>query len=231
MKNGNRKYIIVAVLILLLALLGCGGKIASVPTQEIHHKQDSQSLPAGIAFPVDGLPPIESFSSNQYENYAAHIPAVSQVIYHDNGATVEMSPADPRIIRLLNFVAYSEEENLSAWLQGYVDSDRISEILASNLPMLEIHFNVEAISDQEKQFHYDKMIVHKQGCFFFLDTESISWASDDEVIAELCFPYEELLNIMVEKGSLEEKIALQYFYDGWLDILNYAEITLDSVSS
>lgn len=98
------------------------------------------AVQSGLYRNVPNVPRIEDFSGEVYEKYVFHFPPVESAVYVYNGTELAIEPDDPRLVRLLNFLAYSENKYLSCWTRGYVNESEMNGFLASDDPRLEVSF-------------------------------------------------------------------------------------------
>ena len=173
----------------------------------------NDSLPDGVYCPVNGLPSLADFSSSNYETFAQHFSTVKSAIYKYNGTENHVSPDDPRLISLLNFLAFSYKQGLTAWRQGYVPEDEIASYLTTKEPMLEITFHSNNISEATSQ-----IIICGDSYLVIKNTET------DGQRCERCWPYGELI---MEKITSGEADISMISYEGWgtnywIDLLEYA---------
>lgn len=210
------------ILCVLFAILLCFLIMDCIRQKEI--------VPNGLKYAVEGLPSIDRFSNSEYEDYSHHFsPAISAVYFHGDQQEV-IDAADPRLIRLLNFLAYSEETNYSAWLQGYLEEEDINRYISSDVPRLEVVFDRSNHADGHILSITPKILICGHTCLLFVDTERASWPLDKGLYAEQYYPYFELLNEMVISGQLEDDVLYknELENDSWLDLLTYAGFCADT---
>jgi hypothetical protein len=173
---------------------------------------------------VEGLPSINNFSDSEYENYTYHFSSIESAVYLCGSQKESIDINDSRLIRLLNFLAYSEESGYSSWLQGYVEESEISQYQECKSPMLEIVFDNSTRTDDHVFSTTPKMLICGHTCLLFVDTERPEWPLEKGVYADQLFPYFELLEEMVISGELEDAVLYQNEWGGnnWIDLLAYA---------
>lgn len=183
-----------------------------------HH---SSAPPEGLRYAVAGVPKAEDFSGSAYEDYEHHFLPVSSATYHHGGIAEDISPDDPRLIRLLNFLAYSEEISASFILQSYVEGDAIRNYLSSDARMLEINFDYDGTSSSYLSTY--KILICGHTYLTFIDTQKSSWVLGEGEFAEQRYPYNEMLFDQVMIGALPEDVLYENTWGGpnWLDILTY----------
>jgi len=177
----------------------------------------NHDLPKGLACDIDNLPAWESFSATNYESYAFSFSKVNTVIYKYNGTENTINHDDPRVIRLLNFLAYSDKKSLSTWRQGYVSQDEVQGYLMAGEPVLEIIFHSNEISETHSYASLQKLLICGDSYLRFIDING-------ELRIERCWPYGELIMCEItEESRYEDFIS----YDGWgsnywIDLLTYS---------
>ena len=68
---------------------------------------------------------------------------VESAILYQNGTQHEISPDDPRLIFVINFLAYSGTTRQDSYTQGTIDEEKVARYYSSEVPMLEITFTVD----------------------------------------------------------------------------------------
>lgn len=108
--------------------------------------------PKGLHYNVEGLPSIKDFSGTdlkeiQYDDacypFVCGFPQIESAKRIQNGIEEDIDPKDPRLIRLLNFFAYSNENILDAWTKGWIDEEHVPDIMSTGIPILEVIFDVQ----------------------------------------------------------------------------------------
>lgn len=231
------KYIVVhfVLLLLILCLSGCGeSEGAYWATSATELTADSYIIGMNVSTEESSdvvgeeteetidLPCVELFYPDCYdadENY--RFADVDYVIYHHDGIGEQIAEDDPRLIILLNFLANSDAQGLSAMRQGYVEEAEINACLGTNAPMLEIRFkdwsNDTYLSD------YTGVLICGKQYLAFIDTEKPTWVLGEGLYAEQIFPYDSLLMDAYENGVVEEDVIFEneWGQKTWLDILRY----------
>ena len=166
---------------------------------------------------LDELPAIESFSSTAYEEYEFHFSPVKSAVLQVNGSKEVIKPDDPRLVRLLNFLAFSAEKGLSTLRQGYVMQDEIDGYLSSNEAMLEVTFSRGEASGTNILSNTPKIVVCGDSYILFVDSE-IANNGIQGMHAERHWPYA----VLVPVAQREEKLSYNGWGSGyWMDILEY----------
>lgn len=173
------------------------------------------------------LPKIEDFSGTEYEDYEYTFGPVESAVLKHNGTEIEISPDDPRLIRLLNFIMYGNQERQTYWRQGYVLEDEINEYLSSSAPMLTVNFDNSLFSSRDTYSRTPQIIISGNQYLIFVDEDSAK-EHGEKVMADQHFAYEglfqeeaeQLLVNILDKISLEEQWSNPDYY--WLDLIEYA---------
>jgi len=163
------------------------------------------------------LPAIESFSGTVYEEYEFHFSPIKSAVLHVNGSKAVIKPDDPRLLRLLNFLAFSAEKELSTLRQGYVMEEEIDDYLSSNEAMLEVTFSLGEASGTNILSNTPKIVVCGDSYILFVDPE-IANNGIQGIHAERHWPYA----VLVPVTQWEEKLSYNGWGSGyWMDILEY----------
>lgn len=142
-------------------------------------------------------------------------PVESALLYVD-GTTQEIAADDPRLIRVLNFLAYAAETMQYSQTQGYLYEERISQYYSSDATMLEVTFAVDSESDHSIHRDTPKILICGDTYLLFVDSETMK-DGIEEVHAERHWPYAQL----APNGARQSIADLSWGEDYWLDILAY----------
>lgn len=165
-----------------------------------------------------GLPAVESFSDTEYEDYQYHFRPVQKAVYKHDGIEETIAADDPRLIRLLNFLAYSENQMLSIWLQGCVEEAEINTYLASDAPMLDVAFVMEGEPKNDTLGDTPRILVCGDSYLLFIQ-DGITNNGEKGLVAERYWPYASTIEWTSETGN----VSLEGWGTGyWMDILEYA---------
>lgn len=202
-----KKYVLIVLLILFILLPCC------------KRNTDNEFSVVSMC-DITKIPDIELFSDTEYESYEYHFPPIESAAYIHDGKKEDISPNDKRLIRLLNFIAYSDNKMLSTWRQGYVESDEINNYLSSDEPMLEVKFSIKSNSKNRTMEKAIKMIVCGDSYLLFI--EPPEWYDNSE-IAERYWPYGTIASYSNPESKIEEILS----YNGWgneywIDVLAYS---------
>jgi len=200
-----KKNVVLCVAILMMLFAGCG-------SSDAQHINDEPT--------ISGLPYIETFSGEEYEKYKCHFSPVESAVFCCNGTQVQIPADDERLVRLLNFLAYSEEHKLSVWLQGYLNKQQISEYVGSNAPVLKVNF---ACEDTNRTALKDTPQIVICGDSYILINSNGGQNDEKSTRAELYWPYGELAASMSSKGLFSDILVYGNWGNNcWLNILEYA---------
>ncbi len=165
-----------------------------------------------------GLPAMESFSDTEYEDYQYHFRPVQKAVYKHDGIEETIAADDPRLIRLLNFLAYSENQMLSIWRQGYVEEAEIHTYLASDAPMLDVTFVMKGEPKRDTLGDTPRILVCGDSYLLFEDPK-IANNGYTGLFAERYWPYASIIEWTSKTGN----VSLEDWGTGyWIDILEYA---------
>lgn len=170
----------------------------------------------GLNAAVADLPELQSFSDHAYEHYEYQFAPVDQALLFHDGTVEEIAPDDPRLFRLLNFIAASESEN-SNWLrQGYVEKTEIEQ-RCENSSYMEVYFQSPDVPEDTVLGDVPKILI--VGAAFLV------YQNDGHI--EEHWPYMELYSDLMEQGVVtDEQFSAEFDLDNsgkpWLDLLVYA---------
>lgn len=176
--------------------------------------------PTGARFYVEELPKIQSFSAKKLESYEMQFSPVEEVTLYRNGQKERISEDDPRLIRLINFIAKSENDSSVYVRQGLIPMEEVMEKYCSRT-YLEVIFRTPIKGDSIGLKDISKILVSKSALLMFLD--------DDRI--EEHFPYMELFEKMVTQGyvaeeDIQNELSGHYPGDPWIDLLTIAGFTV-----
>lgn len=204
----TRKMIRLCILWVAVCLLGaCAHAQSEMPSD-------------GLYCSVENVPSIHEFAGTQYEDFDSHFAQIESAAYIYDGKEIHIEPNDSRLIRLLNFLAYSDKKCLSSLQQGYLDEEQIDALRLSEFPRLEVSFHCAEGETQDSLSRTFKILVCGDSYLRYSYTSS----ADASVVVERYWPYGELVMSMV----LEEKLPMNVLsYEGWgtgywIDLLKYA---------
>lgn len=197
-------------------LAGCAGRLEAEP--ETTTPEETKSVTYDI------LPEMNSFSGTEYEDYAYHFPPITAAVLHYNGNTEEIPVDDTRLIRLLNFIAYSYVSGFCGWRQSVVEDGEIREYLESDVPMLEVWFdNSQATGDGYTIEETPRIIISEDTYLIFADPQFYYIPGMQGDYAEMMFPYYSQLCELHDQGLVDAvSCGEEWGREGWIDMLEYA---------
>lgn len=175
------------------------------------------------------IPDISQFSGTEYETHGegqgryTFLPVESAVFRHDGKEEV-IDSADPRLIQLLNSLAYSYAMGYTPYRQGVVEEPELSTYTESDVPMLDITFSTANASDRNDDFTKSYRAVISSNCYLlYLDPEK-TFATADAPLAYQHWPYQEVLVSQYPKNSSEALAIINSAWgeNQWIDMLAYA---------
>ena len=178
-------------------------------------KQDS-----GLLVQIPDLPKIEDFSGVSYEEFSTMYPPVESAVLRFGGDETPIAADDPRLIRLLNFLLYSESNWLTSTQQSYVPAEDIHALLQNDVPVLDITFVHQYISNHMQISPYlPRMIICGDSYLTFVYDEDNTSAQ-----AERFWPYRTLISDAVRAGqaSIDYLTDVAWDSEKWIDLLKYA---------
>ena len=179
----------------------------------------TDGLPLGLRYAIDDFPPVERFSSTGYEDYVDHFPAVDYAILHTNSGQSLITTDDPRLVRLLNALAYSQEEELTAKDFKYYEQTEIAAYKTGAEVLLEIHF-VDYLKSGDNTLRSVSVLYvsGKSSLLVFISPDNGS------TYAINTYPYDGLIFRMSEAGTLDPETEREIYYaePPWVDLLVYA---------
>ena len=199
-------------LMIAVMMVGCINANRIDPTETTTTEITSTETSTGRT-----LPNITMFSETEYENYKTHFSPIKSASYRCNGTVEEISADDPRLLRLLNFIAYSSENAMDVWRQGYVFEDEVNSCLSTDYPMIEINFYNEKGRSGSAIGDTPKIIICGDSYLAFVDS-TLENNGLEGVFAEQFWPYGELVTGTNDTDFQIENWGLKY----WLNILEYA---------
>lgn len=176
---------------------------------------DSNPLANNI-FITTELPKITDFSEVEYENYETHFSPVKSAFYRYSDIDEIIANDDPRLLQLLNFIAYSSENTLDVWRQGYVLEDELNNYMSADYPMLEITFFNERGHSGSVIGDTPKIVICGDYYLAFADP-TIKNNGMNGVFAEQVFPYGELAT----DNNFTDVSTNRLDSNCWLNILEY----------
>ena len=166
-------------------------------------------LPVGLYFPVKGFPRIEEFSGTEYEEACDSFPAASHAILYTEERQFQIAGDDPRLIRLLNAIGYSNNENLSGHRYCEIHESTIEEFKAT--AYLEVHFP-EPVQFGNELSNITVLIAQKEYMILYTDVVVVDSIVGNVYSGDIIRPYMALLTGIFWRVDNFE----------WFDLLAYA---------
>lgn len=149
------------------------------------------------------------------DGYSQWFSPVESAVLYVNGTQQQIATDDPRLIRVLNFLAYSADSMLGFQTQGVVFQSEIEEYDFSGVPRLEVTFVAEA-ADKAGFRYSPRILICGDTYFLYMNPETYA-SGDLELCAERHWPYSKL----APEGAKRSDYDLSLGGDYWLDILKY----------
>lgn len=169
--------------------------------------------------PVDGVPPIDRFSSTEYEDYEWSFSDLESATLYKNGNAEPIATDDPRLIQLLNFIMFSHNNGGDVYLFGYVKEAESNEIFQSGEPLLEVCFSSSSDVIHSELAETRKIWIYNDYYLIFIDRDRPGYYWATENLADKKWPYRSLLNDLRWEGLVTDE---QLEGVVWLDLLTYA---------
>lgn len=174
-------------------------------------------------------PDISQFSGTEYETHGegqdkySFLPVESATFLHDGKEEV-IDPSDPRLIRLLNSLAYSYAMSYTSYLQGVVEEPELSTYTESDVPMLDITFSTANAPNRSDDFCMSYRAVISSNCYLLYLNPEKTFATADAPLAYQHWPYQEVLVSQYPKNSSEALAIINSAWgdNQWIDMLAYA---------
>ena len=166
-----------------------------------------------------GVPPIDTFSSIEYESYKYQFSSVDKAVLKLNGAEHPISADDPRLIRLLNVIAYSFSEMSDCLLQHYIEGEELKQCLSADAPMLEITFLNDGTGSGLEDV---PRIVICKGSYlkFIADKDKPTGITDS--LAEMRFPFAAMAEKVIYEQHAELSVSGEWGAETFIDLIEYA---------
>lgn len=166
------------------------------------------------------LPDISSFPGDHMMSFKYNFPPViSATLYHE-GRPETISLEDERLIRLLNYVLYSENEHLSSVIKGLLSLDDIQWHYDSYDDYLIVEFQLEDSEGDTDFVPSLRKVMIMSNCFLLFGSQF------GEDYVEEHFPYE----VNLEKWCLDGRLSERDFdtltsdtKTPWINVLQISE--------
>lgn len=173
------------------------------------------------------LPDINHFSSTKYEDIKYAFPPIESASYIHDGITEILDINDPRLYRLLNAISFSYENGYTAWRQGHVEEDEFLSYINSDVPMLDIYFQLGDISANQTEFSQTpRAVICANRYLLIVDSTNSSWMPNGVIYANIHDPFLTILSDPNQELENEawQKLAsnAQWGDTSFLNLLEYA---------
>lgn len=148
--------------------------------------------------------------------YSQYFSPVEKAVLYEDGVAKQIETDDPRLIRLLNLLAYARETMQYSCLQGYVYEEDTKSYYASNAKMIEISFLIDDESDHSIHRDTPKILVCGDSYLLFVDPNTMQ-DGITETHAERHWPF----NNLAPDGANRSSTHMEWGNDYWLDLLQY----------
>lgn len=213
-----RKLTIIISILMVMLLASCqamqapvAGMIDTTPEPSEDHVSATNSENA-TELPM--IPAIECFSGTELELeklYGCKILSATMK-YAEN--EMEISVDDPRLIRLLNLLFYSEKQRTTWMLQGLILDAEIQDRLAVSEPTLDI--TMQPSSEPDGFLSKSSRIVICKEMFMIIYEGHLYY---EGLVAEEFYPFHGLIPYeMLDDPRLDSK----WGEDGWINLLEHA---------
>ena len=152
------------------------------------------------------IPNISSFCDTQLEQYENKLPELDKAVLYVNNEKKEISKDDKRLIRLLNFCTYAEDNGMSMWSVAINYNSNKKEIETGD--RLEIFFkNVESTDVGWDFVMYDRFVIKENAIWLIQSNPQYElFHKGNSIGASVWYPYAgicegaENLDFLVEGG-------------------------------
>ncbi len=158
-----------------------------------------------------GLPDIKDFSDTAYEDYGRTFPSVAYAVLSFDEQEEEIAADDPRLMRLLNYILYSEAEDSAAWTHGLLTQEDVQKYRDSYVAYLTVVFSVSK----------DLFVPNLREIIIFPDRYLLVGSNDeiDDYVQEN-FPYEMYyVNYLRQTGVADWQEEINNPEQPWIDLL------------
>ena len=210
----RRNILTIGIIIMFLLLAGCD--YDTFPTGGIITDPATTLSSSACNY---GVPPIDTFSSNKYEPYKYQFSSVDKAVLKLNGAEHPISADDPRLIRLLNAIAYSMSEMSDQLLHHYIEGEELQQCLSIDAPMLEITFRNDGTGSGLKDV---PCIIVCEGSYLKFIADEDKPTGVTAPLAEMRFPFAEIVAKAIYEQQAELSISEEWGAKSFIDLIEYA---------
>ena len=196
------------IVLLIAALYLCGCRSNNDPI----NAETSNSAP--VVETTEPIPDIESFSGEHYENFEYQFSEVVSAYYVSDGNKTEINKDDPRIIRLLNFIAKSHNDLTEVYETRGIDTELIQSLwLDDPSPMLEINFAGSDNNNDDLLRRTFQLLIRGSGVIYICHNGLTELYGESGIYGEQRWPYLDCVCDWSEYQNAEKP---------WLDLLAIA---------
>ena len=199
--------------LMILCMLLCAVIFVSCGKKEIK----------GLNYEIENLPEFSELSGEGYEFYDYQFSPVASAVYRCGETELELDRKDPRLLRLLNFIAYSESRFKASWSSDYLPEEELRSYYNSAEPMLEVVFNNEGSPEWDKLASACRILICGDSFLAFYGNGE-AWDINGTLYGKRSHPYSELVSTQApdQQGTL---LSAQDWGTGhWIDLLTFASI-------
>ena len=183
-----------------------------------------KELPKGLNYEIENLPVLSELSGERYEFYDYQFSPVASAVYRCGETEIQIDRQDPRLLRLLNFLACSESRFKSSWSSDYLPEEELRGYYNSTEPMLEVVFNNEGSAEWDKLSSACRMVICGDSFVAFYG-DSEAWDISGTLYGKRSWPYAKLVSAQAPDQA-ESLLSSQAWGSGhWIDLLTFAGIS------
>lgn len=204
------KVFLVSLLLVSICFFGCSAN----PEKHLDIKASSYS--AAPSKCTDNLPVFSDFSGSVIDDSSLTFPTPQGAVLSVNGKTEEISPSDPRLIRLLNYILFSENEQLSGVTTGLLSEEDIQAYYDKCSVWLEVSFP----ANENRCFvpNLSEMVIFPNVYLLF------GSQANTGAYVEEHFPYAALLQDWAEQHNEHVPEMINNIEEPWMNMLQIARV-------
>ena len=149
------------------------------------------------------------------DGYSQWFSPVESAVLYVNGTQQQIVSDDPRLIRLLDFLAYSADSRMGTLTQSVFSQSEMDQYDFRNAPVLEVTFAADT-ADKTGYRNSPRILVSGDTYFLYMNPETYG-GGGLEPCAERHWPYSKLAPEGAERSDYDLSLGGDY----WLDILKY----------
>ena len=166
------------------------------------------------------VPDIQTFSGSDYEAFEFHFPPVDYALFYHDDTVDTISPEDPKLIRLLNFIAFSSSNSLSWVRQGYIPEDEMVRHY-DHWSRIEVFFRSvspsedEGLAEDPHVILTPRIIIAKNVVFEYASNNT----DIDEYWPYLAIYWSKAENGEISKEAFENEMYGETIEAPWIDLI------------